>query len=228
MYSFYPEPNRTPNDAYNTDNYTSSKVNTVRRHTLNNRIDYKRGMHSIYGSGGFDYGDVTQPVAFGTAPFNNAPTITKDRNPYGQLGDTIVISPTLVLDVRYGATRIIALNTGGNRSGFTDYASFGIPQSTQSLFALYGAAPIVLPNNFSGGSGGGSNWTGLSQGQFVNKQEHQLSHALNTSITKVRGNWTHKAGVEFRVLLSNYHDMEEASAEIASCCANVGGNYTFQ
>jgi trimeric autotransporter adhesin len=62
----------------------------------------------------------------------------------------------------------------------------------------------------------------------VNKQERQLSHSLNASVTKVRGNWTHKAGAEVRVLLSNYRDMEEASAEIASCCANVGGNYTFQ
>jgi trimeric autotransporter adhesin len=222
MYSFYPEPNRTPDDPSNVNNYASSEVNTVRRHTLNNRVDFRHGKHSIYGSGGFDYGDVSQPRPFGTAGFNDAPTITKDRNPYGQIGDTIVISPTLLLDVRYGATRIIALNLGGNRTGFTDYAAFGIPQSTQALFASYGSAPIVLPNGFGGGSGGGSNWTGLSSGQFVNKQEHQLSHALNASITKVRGSWTHKAGVEARILHSNYQDMEEASAEIPSCCANVG------
>ena len=182
MYSFYPEPNRTPDDPSNVNNYASSEVNTVRRHTLNNRVDFKHGKHSIYGSGGFDYGDVSQPRPFGTAGFNDAPTITKDRNPYGQIGDTIVISQTLLLDVRYGATRIIALNLGGNRTGFTDYAAFGIPQSTQALFASYGSAPIVLPNWIGGGSGGGSNWTGLSPGQFVNKQEHQLSHALNASI----------------------------------------------
>jgi len=228
MYSFYPEPNRTPDDAYNTNNYASSKVNTVRRHTLNNRVDLKQGKHSIYGSGGFDYGDITQPRAFGTKPFNDSPALTSDRNPYGQIGDTIILSPTLLADIRYGVTRIVALNIAGNRSGFSDYASFGIPQSTQSLFAIYGAAPIVLPNGFGGGSGGGSNWTGLSSGQFANKQEHQTSHALNGSITKIHGNWTHKAGVEARVLLSNYQDMEEASAEIPSCCANVGGNYTFQ
>jgi len=34
--------------------------------------------------------------------------------------------------------------------------------------------------------------------------------------------------VEVRILHSNYQDMEEASAEIPSCCANVGGNFTFQ
>lgn len=228
MYSFYPLPNRTPDDVYNTNNYASGVINTVRRHILNNRVDLRWGRHSIYGSGGLQYGDVTQPRPFGKAPFNDAPALIRDRNPYGQIGDTITISPSLVLDVRYGVTRIVALNLAGNRSGFSDYASFGIPQSTQGLFAIYGAAPIVLPNGFGGGSGGGSNWTGLSSGQFANKQEHQLSHALNSSVTKIRGNWTHKAGVEGRVLLSNYQDMEEASAELPSCCANVGGNYTFQ
>jgi hypothetical protein len=228
MYGFYPLPNRAPIDAFNTSNYASTPVNTVRTNTLNNRVDFKQGMHSIYASGGFGFGDITQPRPFGTKGFNDAPAITSDRNPYGQIGDTVVLSPTLFVDVRYGVTRINTNNLAGNRTGFTDYASFGIPASTIPLMALPGAAPVVLPNNFSGGSGGGSNWTGLSSGQFVNKQERQLSHALNTSLTKVRGNWTHKFGFEGRILLSNYSDMEEASAEIASCCANVGGNYTFQ
>ena len=228
MYSFYPLPNRTPTDVFNTNNYGSSVINTVRTDTLNNRIDYKKGMHSIYGSGGFDFGTITQPRPFGSKGFNDAPSVTSDRNPYGQVGDTIVLSPTLFVDARYGVTRINTNNIAGNRSGFTDYAGFGIPTSTLAIAAIPGAAPIVLPNNFSGGSGGGSNWTGLSSGQFANKEERQLSHAVNVSLTKVHGNWTHKAGVEIRVLLSNYQDMEEASAEIASCCANVGGNYTFQ
>jgi Carboxypeptidase regulatory-like domain len=228
MYSFYPEPNRTPLDVYNTSNYGATRVNSVRRQSLNNRVDFKHGMHSIYGSGGFDYGDITQPRAFGTAGFNDAPATTRDRNPYGQIGDTVVLSPTLFVDVRYGILRINTGNIAGNRTGFTDYAAFGIPASTQALMQIYGAAPAVLPNNFSGGSGGGSNWNALSDGQFANKQERQLSHSLNGSVTKVNGNWTHKFGVEGRVLLSNYQDLEEASAEIASCCANIGGNYTFQ
>jgi hypothetical protein len=228
MYSFYPKPNRTPDDAYNLNNFTSSKVNTVRRHTLNNRIDFKHGMHSIYGSGGLDYGDIAQPRSFGTKGFNDAPAVTNDRNPYGQLGDTVVISPTLFLDVRYGITRVNTNNVAGNRTGFTDYAAFGIPQSTQAIMQVYGAAPVVLPNNFSGGTGGGSNWTGLSSGQFASKEERQLSHSLNGSMTKIHAKWTHKAGIEARNLLSNYKDLEEASVEIASCCANVGGNYTFQ
>lgn len=229
MYSFYPLPNRTPQDVYNTNNYSSYTINTVRKQTLNTRIDYKLGKHSIYSSGGYDFGTITQPRPFGTAPFNNAPTVTKDNNYYAQLGDTIVIRPTLYVDVRYGATRISTYNLAGNQSGFTQYNDFGIAPATQALFAVMGSAPVVNPNGFSGGSGGGSNWSGLSSGQFANKRESQIAHAVNGSVTKVAGNWTYKAGAEYRVMLANYTDFEEGSANIGGCCAaDPGGNYSFQ
>jgi hypothetical protein len=229
--SLYPMPNRIPDDVYNTHNFTSTVVNTVRRHTLNNRIDYKRGRHSIYASGGFDIGTILEPYYWGqhvTKGFNDAPTTIKDTNPYAQIGDTIVLSPTLFLDLRYGATRTNAINFAGNHSGFTQYNSFGIPAGTQALFATQGAAPVVNPN-IGTNSGGGSNWNALSGGQFANKQEHQISHAINGSVTKVHGNWTFKEGSEYRVILANYTDFEEASTNIGGCCANdPGGNYTFE
>jgi hypothetical protein len=228
MYGFYPAPNRTPDDAFQTNNFTAATVNTVRRHSLNNRVDYRRGAHSLYASGGFGYGKILQPRPFGKSPFNGAPSLTSDRNPYVQLGDTVVLSPTLVLDVRYGVTRINTKDFAGDKEGFTAYDDFGVPKATQALMMIYGAAPTVLPNNFGGGSGGGSNWTGVSGGQFATKHEQQASHVLMGSISKIRGTWSHKAGAEFRNLLSNYADLEEASVAIASCCNHVGGNYTFQ
>jgi hypothetical protein len=93
-----------------------------------------------------------------------------------------------------------------------------------------GSAPVVNPNGF-GGSGGGSNWSPqlLSRGQFANKREHQIVHAVNGSVTKVAGNWTYKAGAEYRVMLANYTDFEEGSANIGGCCAaDPGGNYSFK
>ena len=229
MYGFYPLPNRTPDDVYNTNNFTSTKVNTVRRQTLSTRIDYKLGKHSIYSSGGYDFGTIAQPRAFGTAPFNDAPASTQDNNYYAQLGDTIVIRPTLYVDVRYGVTRISTYNLAGNQSGFTQYADFGIAPATQALFAVMGSAPVVAPNGFSGGTGGGSNWSGLSSGQFANKRESQIAHAFNGSVTKVSGNWTYKAGSEYRVMLANSTDFEEGSANIGGCCAaDPGGNYSFR
>ncbi|MCU1225027.1 MAG: hypothetical protein JWQ42_3120 [Edaphobacter sp.] len=231
MYTFYPVPNRTPDDVYNTNNYTSTVANSVRRHTLSNRVDYKLGKHSIYGSGGLDFGTIQQPRAFGTAPFNNAPTTTKDNNYYAQIGDTIIVRPTLYVDVRYGATRINTINVAGNQSGFTQYADFGIAPATQALFAVMGSAPVVNPgaNSFSTQTGGGSNWSALASGQFANKREYQIAHAVNGSVTKVAGNWTYKAGAEYRVMLANYTDFEEGSANIGGCCASdPGGNYSFK
>ena len=123
------------------------------------------------------------PRPFGKSPFNGAPTVTSDNNPYGQIGDTIVLGPTLLLDVRYGVTRINTKNLRGRQDGFTDYDKFGVPKNLQPFIQIYGAAPVL--SNFSGGSGGGSNWTALATGNFGTKHEHQTSHVLTGSITKI-------------------------------------------
>ena len=227
LLNLYPSPNRTPIDVYNDDNFGTYTITTVRRETSNNRIDYKIGRHSIYGSGGIDFGTILQPQIFGSYAvkgFNDAPTTTEDRNIYAQVGDTVVLSPTLFLDVRYGATRTNALDVAGNQSGFSNYNGFGIAPATQALFAVMGAAPVVNPT-----AGSNSNWSALSGGQFTNKHERQISHAVNGGITKIHGNWTFKAGSEYRVTLANYTDFEEASANLGGCCSSdPGGNYNFE
>lgn len=227
LLSLYPAANRTPIDPYNDDNFGTTTITTVRRETSNNRIDYKVGRHSIYGSGGIDFGTILQPQTFGSFAvkgFNDAPATTSDRNLYAQIGDTVVLSPSLFLDVRYGATRTNAIDSAGNQSGFSNYGGFGITPATQALFAVMGAAPVVNPT-----AGSNSHWSALSSGQFTNKHERQISHAVNGGITKIHGNWTFRAGSEYRVTLANYTDFEEASTNLGGCCANdPGGNYTFE
>ncbi len=136
MYSFYPAPNRTPDDVYNRNNFQASTITAVRRHSLNNRVDYKWGNHSFYGSGGIFYGTIDSPRPFGTAPLNDAPGKTKDKNPYGQIGDTFILNPTTVVDVRFGFNRIWTQIFAGNKTGFDDaaYDSYGVPKNIRSLF----------------------------------------------------------------------------------------------
>ena len=198
-------PNRTPDDVYNTNNFESTTTTTVRRHSNNNRVDLKLGSHSIYGSGGISYAEIITPRPFGTAPFNDAPGIRSDKNPYIQLGDAIVLTPSLVADIRYGLSRINTKNLSGNKTGFDDYASpSASPRTCVPLILFPGTAPNVNPNGYGGGGGGGSNWTALTTGNFNTKREYQTSHSITGSITKIRGKWAHKGGMEFRNLMSNY------------------------
>jgi hypothetical protein len=228
MYSYYPLPNRTPEDVYNTNNFESTTTTTVRRHSNNNRVDFKYKNHSIYGSGGISYAEIITPRPFGEAPFNDAAGIRSDKNPYIQLGDAVVISPTLVLDVRYGLSRINTKNLSGNKTGFDDYSLFGVPANLQPLILFPGTAPNVNPNGYTGGNGGGSNWTALTTGNFNTKREFQTSHSITGSLTKIRGTWVHKAGLEFRNLLSNYADPEQGSVAMPSPFAHQGGNFNFE
>ena len=228
MFGYYPMPNRTPDDVYNTNNFESTTTTTVRRHSNNNRVDLKLGSHSIYGSGGISYAEIITPRPFGTAPFNDAPGIRSDKNPYIQLGDAIVLTPSLVADIRYGLSRINTKNLSGNKTGFDDYAAFGVPSNLVPLILFPGTAPNVNPNGYTGGGGGGSNWTALTTGNFNTKREYQTSHSLTGSITKIRGKWTHKGGMEFRNLMSNYADPEQGSVAMPSPFAHQGGNFNFE
>ncbi|MEO7273371.1 MAG: carboxypeptidase-like regulatory domain-containing protein, partial [Vicinamibacterales bacterium] len=228
MYSYYPLPNRTPEDVFNTNNFEATTTQTVRRHSSNNRVDFKWKDHAIYGSGGISYAEVVTPRAFGTAPFNDAAASRGDKNPYVQVGDAVVLSPTLLLDVRYGLSRVKTENLNGNKEGFTDYASFGVPANLLPLMFQPGSAPAVTPNGYGGGNGGGSNWTGLSAGTFGTARERQANHSVSGSVTKTRGKWIHKSGLEYRNLLSHYDDPEQASVAMPSPFAHQGGNFNFE
>lgn len=219
MLSYYPLPNRTPDDFTGINNFQSSTVQTVRRHNLSNRVDYRIANHSIYGSGGLEYGKIETPRAFGESPVNGAPTTVKDKNPYGQIGDVLILSPTLLVDFRYGYNRIATDNLGGDKSGFTDYDAFGVPKNVQSLIQIYGSAPYMGP---------GSPWTALTGGFFQTKIERQQGHTFNGSVTKTAGKWTMKFGTQYRVLLSNYMDLEEASVAMPGIGFAKGGNFTFR
>src|SRR5262249_13143811 len=123
-------------------------------------------------------------------------------------------------------TRINTKAFAGDKDGFKDYDKIGVPKNLQQFIQIYGAAPVIA--SYSGGSGGGSNWNAVTTGNFGNKHEQDTRHVLTGSLTKWRGKWTHKFGAEFRNLLSNYSDLEEASVEMPSVSFAVGGNFTFQ
>ncbi len=73
-----------------------------------------------------------------------------------------------------------------------------------SLLPLNGALGAPIEFNL------GERYSALNRSNSLHKRERQTNHSFNASITKSRSSWTHKAGVEYRVYLSNYIDPEES------------------
>jgi hypothetical protein len=216
----YPAPNRTPIDVYNDDNYFISEHRTFDRNNSNNRLDFRQGSQSLYFSGGFEIGAINTPSPYGKgSPYYVPPNVGQvgvnegssepeqdsDSNPYFQMGDTIIINPTTVVDIRYGIQRIHTNYLSNIVTNFTaaNYATLGVPSDVQAAFPEFGAAPDIQ---------GFANYSAASDSWYNNKHERQTNHQIIGSLTKSAGKWTLKGGAEFRVDLSNYTDFQNAAA----------------
>jgi len=204
----YPLPNRTPRDIFNTENFFFRDIQTIEKNNINSRVDYQWRNHSFYGTYGFQKGNIITPRSWG----NDNPYYSRkefvgnkqpDDNPYFAFGDTVVFSPTLVLDVRVGVNRIKSDNEADVIEDY-DYSAFGIPAPIQAINILPGAPPAV-PNGGNFGS-----VSPLNNGTSLHKRERQTNTDFNGSMTWTRRRWTHKFGGTYRVLLSNYIDPDDS------------------
>ena len=77
--------------------------------------------------------------------------------------------------------------------------------------------------------GAGDGWGGLSRGQFTNKREHQISHSLNGSVTKIHGNWTFQSRIGIPRDAGQLHRFRGGFRQPRWMLrANDVGNYTAQ
>ena len=205
LMSFYPLPNRTPEDDYGTNNFFLRGIQRFNKNSVNSRLDYRLGGHSIYGTFGVFQGTIKTPSSWGEDnPFYSrgdfVGNLITDRNPYGSIGDTLALTPTLILDMRYGINRINANNEAAVFPDF-DYVQFGIPRDLVGINAVPGA-PIEF--------GPGNNLSPLNRTNSLHKRERQTNHQAVAGATKTINRWTLRFGSEYRVYLSNYTDAEES------------------
>uniref|UniRef100_Q027I8 Cna B domain protein n=1 Tax=Solibacter usitatus (strain Ellin6076) TaxID=234267 RepID=Q027I8_SOLUE len=231
--SIWPLPNRTPIDAFGSQNFYTQAARTFARSSNNSRMDYRVGRHSLYASGGVSIGTIETPSPFGggsqwfgaataLSGFSGGgaagPRHVSDDNPYVQLGDTVILTPTVVLDVRGGANRIHSNFLSYPPKPFTaaDYNALGIPSSVQSAMPDFGAAPdISSPGRYSS----------VAFTQYNSKHERQTNSQVSGTVTKMLGKWTMKAGSEFRVYQGNYTDFQFAAADYTG---STPGSFTVQ
>jgi hypothetical protein len=232
--AIWPLPNRTAIDAFETQNFYTQAIRSFARSSNNSRMDYHTGRHSLYASGGVSIGSINTPSPFGAdSPwFSSAtalsgfyssggaagPRTVTDDNPYIQLGDTIILTPTVILDVRGGANRIHSnyVSYPPQRLTAADYAALGIPASVQTAMPDFGAAPDILSPG---------RYTSAAYTQYNSKHERQTNTQANGTVTKMLGKWTLKNGAEYRVYQGNYTDYQFAAAEYTGA---TPGNFTVQ
>ena len=206
LVSNYPAPNRTPDDAFNANNFSRRGIRKYERNILGSRVDYRpNSSHAVYFTGGFTFGDITNPLTWGDKILYNsaageqfAPFIS-DRNPYLSIGDTWIVSSSFVIDIRYGVNRIKTGSLAHDTPDF-DYRAAGIPAEIEAAMAVR-----RLPNFMNG-----NYWSALNNNQYMHKDERQTNHVLAGSATVTRGRWTFKFGGETRQNFSNYTDAQEA------------------
>ncbi len=217
----FPAPNRPPQDpVLNTNNYFNRAVRSFERNSTNARFDQRFTKHNFYFTGGANLASISSPNGWGdgTRAFIQQGgfigAVNGDRNYYASLGDTWVITPSLVADIRVGVTRVAADNRAATFADM-DYSAFGIPGEWSSAIGLAGAYPEIT--SFGGGW---SQISALNQTAYLAKIERQTNWNLVYSVTKTAGRWTHKWGGEFRNYLSNYSDAR------GSYAINTGANFT--
>ena len=111
--------------------------------------NHERECH--YFIGGANLGSIDSPNGWGdqTRAFTQQGgfigAVNGDRNYYASLGDTWILSPTLVADVRVGLTRVAADNRASTFSDL-NYSQFGIPDGWESSIGLAALIrkPLVL------------------------------------------------------------------------------------
>ena len=198
LFSFYPKANRFPTDQYNTNNYFFQGLQTFRSQTINSRVDLNHGKHNLYFAGGIEWGTIIRPAPGERKPLNSmsAPggnsqitALVYSHAPYGSIGDTIAVSPTLIIDARFGVQRTHYINMNPVVSG-VNYNNFSMPSTIQAILPQPGAAPDF-------GTVPIGQWTALND--LSNGTQERAPNELSRGGQRHegKGNWTLKWGGEY-------------------------------
>jgi hypothetical protein len=222
-YSNYPLPNQAATDAFGDNNFNVIDAQHFKRNAGEGRIDYKlNSRQSVYVTGGLEEGSSYTPLAFGGSdpfqpPISNPGPLNTDRDPYIAVGDTVILSPSLVLDVRFGVNRENSQEGYPPRPSPFNNAPYNIPPQIQAL-----VNDPTQPFDFCPDS----NFTCLQDSIGLHLNEFQTNSSLVGSVTKTFKNFTFKAGSEYRVGLLNTADPHNANFEIGNYYSDQ--NYTAE
>jgi trimeric autotransporter adhesin len=210
LLTYYPEPNSNPIDVYNDNNYYYAIIVPFAKNNINSRVDFQKGNQRFYGTFGFQKDHGLFPGEFGPKnPFQGARNTANpnDFDPYATIGDTWMINPTTVVDLRIGATRTHSDNSRPTNFPTSLYTTVGMPANIQAVIQIPGSAPDTEFQQI---------WSEMNEDGFFHKKERVTHFEVVSSISKSLGKWVLKNGVDYRIDLSNFACRAEGSARLDS------------
>ncbi len=204
MAALYPQPNTTGDPFTQANNYISNAPRGIDQANAGTRLDHSfSDTWRTFGRFSFNRSTLAQPDTFGNAATSGVGANGRLylNNYTAGVDNTITLSPTTVLNIRYGYARFFwARNT---RSYGFDQRQLGLPDSYVSQLStpLY---PNVSVEGYSAQGGGSVLRTGLD------------THSLLGSLARLSGKHNWKTGFDIRMHRSNLFNL-----------TNGGAAYTF-
>ena len=204
MIAFYPQPNAPGDKFTNFNNFVSNAGRSIDSNQFAAKVDHNFSEKwRTFGRFARNKTGLTQPDYFNNvATSGNGAVGTTPFTQYtAALDNTVILSPTTMLSVRYGFARWYQLRS--TRSYGFDQRELGIPSSLVSQFQIP-VFPAVSVEQYAG----------LGGQSFLNNGND--SHSLLASLTKTVGRHNLKWGGDLRLHRINYFNL-----------GSGGGSYTF-
>jgi hypothetical protein len=202
--SYFPTPNTAGNAITGANNFISDAPRRIDQASIDGRIDQNLSdREHLFGRFGTLRSTLAQPDYFGSpaTPGVGANGKLYLNNYNAALASTTVLSPSKVLELRYGFARFYWSRL--SRSYGFDQSALSLPASLVQQFPV-SVFPTVGVSGYSGLSGGALLLTG------------QDTHSLLASVSQVLGRHNLKYGIE--VHLQRLNDF---------ALSNGGGTYSF-
>lgn len=204
MIVFYPQANVAGDAFTNFNNFISNAGRAIDQDQFSGKVDHSFGEKwRTFGRVARNKTSLTQPDYFGNVATSGAGAV--GTTPFTQhtaaMDNTVVVSPTMVVSVRYGFARWYQLRQ--TRSYGFDQKELGIPASLVSQFQIP-VFPSVSVEQYAA----------LGGQSFLNNGND--THSLLSSVTKTAGQHSFKFGSDIRLRRINYFNL-----------GGGGGTYAF-
>src|ERR1700686_1768297 len=220
LLSFFPEPNL----ANSTDgNFATSYSSGGSVNQYNARVDYALGAKQRI------YGRYTQSKIV-SLPDNPFKQICTDRcletttAKQVSLGDTIALSPKMVLDLHLGYTRYVYLRTPLSEG--ISLSQFGPNWAALTPQLTYTHIPQVCVSQVPGDNRWGGGWCAQGTGSGIGA--HDDTYSFAPVLSRIMGKHNLKVGAEFRVLRNNYYQSNNPAGLFQLNANMTSSNPTLQ